>query len=240
MDQLYAVLSTYKSPKILDIATGSGAFLEQLSNVIDHPSSLIGIDVKEEAIEAAKLIHTSPPYEFYVMDAHKMSFQDNSFDIVAICNSLHHLESSERVVEEMIRVLKPGGSLVVYEMISDDLSVKQQTHMFLHHYWAQIDMFNGITHKVTYSRTQLDDLFNTYGQLMNVHSSEVEKNVEETEELLVSLKESVRRYQDKTLEFSDADYYIRKGNQLIQRIEQIGFDLATSYLLVFQKIKSAP
>jgi SAM-dependent methyltransferase len=51
--------------------------------------------------------------EFLVMDALDMQFPDNSFDYVWACESGEHMPDKKRYIEEMTRVLKPGGKIVV-------------------------------------------------------------------------------------------------------------------------------
>jgi len=48
-----------------------------------------------------------------VMDALKMDFPDNSFDLVWGCESGEHMPDKAAYVKEMTRVLKPGGTLVI-------------------------------------------------------------------------------------------------------------------------------
>lgn len=48
-----------------------------------------------------------------VMDALAMTYPDESFDLVWACESGEHMPDKKKYVEEMIRVLKPGGSLVI-------------------------------------------------------------------------------------------------------------------------------
>lgn len=47
------------------------------------------------------------------MDALNMEFPDASFDLVWACESGEHMPDKKRYVEEMVRVLKPGGTLVI-------------------------------------------------------------------------------------------------------------------------------
>jgi len=51
--------------------------------------------------------------EFRVMDALAMDFPDDSFDLVWACESGEHMPDKKRYIEEMTRVLKPGGRIVV-------------------------------------------------------------------------------------------------------------------------------
>lgn len=50
---------------------------------------------------------------FTVMDALKMTFHDNSFDLVWACESGEHMPDKKLYVEEMTRVLRPGGRIIV-------------------------------------------------------------------------------------------------------------------------------
>lgn len=42
-----------------------------------------------------------------------MDYPDNSFDLVWACESGEHMPDKEKYIEEMVRVLKPGGTLVI-------------------------------------------------------------------------------------------------------------------------------
>lgn len=54
-----------------------------------------------------------PNAEFMVVDALNMDFADNSFDYVWACESGEHMPDKKKYVEEMTRVLKPGGRIVI-------------------------------------------------------------------------------------------------------------------------------
>lgn len=77
---------------------------------------VIEIDVQEELVEGAKKIAEELGYkaEFKVMDAKKLIFSDESFDLVALLgNPLPHLSihNFDKIVQEAFRVLKPNGVL---------------------------------------------------------------------------------------------------------------------------------
>lgn len=52
---------------------------------------------------------------FQVGDSESLPFENDSFDIVHSKDSLHHMESPERALEEYRRVLKPGGTALIVE-----------------------------------------------------------------------------------------------------------------------------
>ena len=54
-----------------------------------------------------------PNAKFELCDALDMKYEDNSFDLVWACESGEHMPDKVKYVEEMARVLKPGGRIVV-------------------------------------------------------------------------------------------------------------------------------
>ena len=61
------------------------------------------------------------------MDALKMDFPDNSFDVVWGCESGEHMPDKKRYVQEMARVLKPGGKMVIATWCQRDNSTQSFT-----------------------------------------------------------------------------------------------------------------
>jgi SAM-dependent methyltransferase len=78
-----------------------------------------------------------------VMDALNMKFPDNTFDLVWACESGEHMPDKKRYIEEMTRVLKPGGHLVIAcwcqreETPEKPLSDEDKANLqFLYEEWA--------------------------------------------------------------------------------------------------------
>lgn len=98
----------------LEVGCGNGGFLLQLLQWGFSPQNLYGVDVLEDRISDAKLRNSLVNFQY--QDAQRLSFQDGYFDFV-FCNGLfiqmidRHLRT--RVAEEMLRVLKPGGHVLV-------------------------------------------------------------------------------------------------------------------------------
>jgi ubiquinone/menaquinone biosynthesis C-methylase UbiE len=64
---------------------------------------------------------------FRLAPAHALPFRDESFDAVFCRLLLNHMRRPERLVRELVRVLKPGGVLVLAELLSVDNPVKRAT-----------------------------------------------------------------------------------------------------------------
>ncbi|MBN1921779.1 MAG: class I SAM-dependent methyltransferase [Anaerolineae bacterium] len=142
--------------RALDVATGSGSFIHFLLEGLPAYTEIIGLDASERAAAAfAKTFADRPAIRFVLGDAMALSFETSSFDLVCIANSLHHFDEPAMVLAQMLRVLRPGGYLLVAEMVCDRQTETQLTHVYLHHWWAAIDSLSGITHHETYQREAL-------------------------------------------------------------------------------------
>lgn len=104
--------------KILDVATGT-ADVALMTEKILKPTSIIGIDISDgmlaigrKKIEAANVQDT---ITLYNGDSAAINYEDNSFDAVTVAFGVRNFEHLEKGLSEILRVLKPGGKLVVLE-----------------------------------------------------------------------------------------------------------------------------
>lgn len=99
---------------VLDVATGTGSLAIELGK---KAKSVVAIDLSEKMLAVAERKSKSNNVSFRQMDASKMEFDDDTFDIVTISLGLHDmpLEVRTKVLEESKRVLKPDGRLYILE-----------------------------------------------------------------------------------------------------------------------------
>ena len=102
-----------KGKKVLEVATGRGAVLFPLA---EEGAIIDSIDLSPEMIRLSKLEAKKRGFNdirFQVMDAEKLDFVDNSFDVVICGFAVFFCESINGVLSEFRRVLKPGGRVAL-------------------------------------------------------------------------------------------------------------------------------
>jgi len=99
---------------VLEIGTGNGRFLVRLAK---HVRDITTVDISAEEQQSARLnaryFKVEDRIKFVLQDATRLPWPDHSFGAVVTMNALHHIREFEPVLEEMLRVVKPGGKLVL-------------------------------------------------------------------------------------------------------------------------------
>jgi ubiquinone/menaquinone biosynthesis C-methylase UbiE len=149
--------------KILDIATGDGDSILSLINFLKNYNSVIGVDIDENEIKKARFRLKDKPITIQIMNAEKLEYPDNTFDLVNIAYSLHHMQNLNKTLSEMKRVLKKGGHFIIKEMFCDGNQTDAQKYgTEAHEFGAEIDRMLGIYHREEYTR---DELLNILSQI---------------------------------------------------------------------------
>lgn len=102
--------------RVLDIATGTADFAIAVQKKAAQGSLITGIDLSEGMLQVGKAKCQGLPIELEVGDAENLRFDDGSFDRVCVAFGVRNFENLMKGLEEMRRVLKPGGKLVILEL----------------------------------------------------------------------------------------------------------------------------
>jgi len=100
---------------VLDVGCGIGGTSRYLAKKFPQ-ASVTGITISPQQQQRATSLAAQRGIsnaKFELVDALNMSFADNSFDFVWACESGEHMPDKEKYVQEMARVLKPGGRIVI-------------------------------------------------------------------------------------------------------------------------------
>jgi len=100
---------------VLDVACGTGDMVVELQK---HGCTVTGIDLSKEMLDVAR--HKAPTATFMVSDAERLPFGDGTFDAVTCAFGVRNFVHLERGLNEMLRVLKPGGRMVILELATPD------------------------------------------------------------------------------------------------------------------------
>lgn len=96
--------------KLLEIGCGTASIISYLSPSVSYT----GVDISSLAIERARSLFGSRPYtKFICSSVDSLAFENNSFDSVAAYNSLEHVRNPKQMLDIMVRVLKPGGNILL-------------------------------------------------------------------------------------------------------------------------------
>lgn len=111
-------LASLQPKKVLDVATGT-ADVALMTYDILKPTNIIGIDISEGMLDLGRQKITAKglqnTIQLYKGDSENIAFDDNSFDAITVAFGVRNFQNLLKGLQEMKRVLQPGGKLVVLE-----------------------------------------------------------------------------------------------------------------------------
>ena len=231
------LLGTVSGGRLLDVATGSGGFINFLIDGLQDYLEIIGLDSSESGRAAFEEAYKDQPQIHFVqMTADRIDFPADSFDSVCIAHSLHHMENLEQVLAEMLRVLKPGGNFIIYEMYRDEQSETQLTHVYLHHWWAAVDTATGVCHHETFTRQQILDIVDRLDLTDRRSLDFCDLSDDPYDPARIEhLQGVIERYCQRVEGLPQQDELHRRGAELRLRLEQVGVQGASSLGIIGRK-----
>ncbi len=231
MSILNEKLRDFSGGKILDVATGDGTFINLLTSHLKDYSEVVGIDTDQEILELAKKQCTNDKVTFDYMSGDSLRFEDASFDTVSISNSLHHLGDIRKTLDEMYRVLKPGGLFIINEILCDNQNEKQLTHVYFHHLQAEVDTLQGMLHNKTFSKQRVIDIAESIG-LKGIEAFVYDN---EMFNRYVRIDMFANRYSaavERMKEHPEYPKYRLELEKLIARLQEVGVEFAAQLMFI--------
>ena len=136
---IFDLLAVQEGETILDVGCGTGGAVRALAPQVGQRGQVIGIDASATMIAEAekRSAGLTLPIEYRVADAHALPFADNSFDGCYADGVFEILPDPRRALAEMVRVLRPGGRLVIPAPDADgsviDAADRDVTRRFIHY-----------------------------------------------------------------------------------------------------------
>lgn len=120
--------------RLLDVACGAGKLVIE---VAPHVDRAVGIDLSGGMLELARSrLHAAPEarslanVEFLQGPSDALPFDDRSFTALVCTTALHHFPDPQRSIDEMARVLAPGGRLVIGDAARDLLTTRLADRLY--------------------------------------------------------------------------------------------------------------
>ncbi|MCY0888555.1 MAG: demethylmenaquinone methyltransferase [Alicyclobacillaceae bacterium] len=121
--------------KVLDVAAGTGAWTFALAETVGEDGRVVGLDFCKEMLDVARVrqneMKTPSDHVLFIEgNAMEMPFQDNEFDVATIGFALRNVPDVRQCLSEMMRVIKPGGTVVSLELSKPQIPVFRQMYYF--------------------------------------------------------------------------------------------------------------
>ncbi|NGY05768.1 class I SAM-dependent methyltransferase [Solimonas terrae] len=140
--------------KVLDVACGKGETTRYLSRHY-KPEQITAINISEKQLARGR--ENVPGAHFMLMDATALEFPDNSFDAVVCVEAAFHFNTREKFLREALRVLKPGGHLVLSDILIAQTAEGTHQRRTSDNYVASLDDYRKLYERVGFDLEVLDD-----------------------------------------------------------------------------------
>jgi ArsR family transcriptional regulator len=119
---------------VADLGCGAGHFTARLA---PHVGRVVGVDGSTEMLAAARARTAgSPNVELHVGDLEQLPIADASVDAALLSLALHYVADPARVIAESQRILRPGGRVVIVDMMPHD---RDDLQLRMGHLWRGFD-----------------------------------------------------------------------------------------------------
>src|SRR5690606_29043528 len=123
--KMVAISGAKPGMKVLDCATGTGDLAIEFKKAVGPEGQVIGTDFCQEMLipAPAKAKAQNLDIQFEQADVMNLPYQDGQFDIVSISFGIRNVADPVKALQEMARVTKPGGCVMILEFGQADMPV---------------------------------------------------------------------------------------------------------------------
>lgn len=106
--------------RVLDVACGPGNFTRVYADAVGPAGLAVGVDLSTPMVRRAASHNGDTGASYVRGSAHALPFEDGTFDAVACHGALYLVPEPFRAVDELVRVVRPGGRLAVMAAVASD------------------------------------------------------------------------------------------------------------------------
>lgn len=196
--------------RILDVGSGKGKFTRQLK---DWGFDVVGVEPAEKLIEIAG--NLNPDIQFFKASATELPFPDNSFDGIIRVEVLEQIPHVEHAIQEMARVLRPNGKLLIIDNNAVSLHPRYLIPISLWYRFLgektkwKLYPRDFVFEEHHFTPRRLNDTIKKYfsrSEIEFIHYSPCRPNPDRWKEMLIRLRTSVSSVLHKCLPF--LDFYV--------------------------------
>lgn len=137
---------------ILDVACGLGATTGHIARRYPE-STVVGMNISAKQLGTARRKHSN--CGFAQMDAVTLAFADNSFEAIVCVEAAFHFETRERFLREALRVLKPGGWLVLSDILAVQWLSRVRSTATVRNMTVSLDAYHQAYHDCGFANLQV-------------------------------------------------------------------------------------
>ena len=181
IEELFRIIDLSSINNVLEIGCGVGVVSEHLNN--NYKMNVIGTDVDPKQIKIAKIFNKENERLKYIeANATELPFENDIFDLSLSLWVLHHVRDWHKVLEEIKRVLKPKGTIIIHDLVYSQKLVNfynyANSKRILKHFVKNYGVYsiNDITDFLIKNNFELVHKKSTKKGIMNNHIIVFQKN----------------------------------------------------------------
>jgi len=237
MNELKKYLNQYDSPRILDIGSGKGDFINLIDYIYQDYREIIGIDIVDYLLEMDEsAFKNNPKIKWMDKDVLETTFPKHSFDIISLSNTLHHIKDIKSMFKQMVDLLAPNGIIIISELMTDkNLTDKQISHRLLHSFAAKLDHEYNKVHAQVFTKANIFQAIEMFSPLPIIDYWQLHTMPYEEEITLEDLYRLIDGALEKVQESSHYNLYKDEADEIKKHLKENGFSFANTLCVILKK-----